>query len=167
LIFARMLTLITSCSVFLWSASFALRRLSSVLKGSMVPENLSFWFDRTIFGLYLLTGENGELAAFKPEMEGTREIWRVGTRSHLIRLSTSDGHIGCTASDGKCTPARPASQVWKRLMDVLRWTRRNTHTIRGAAPGVNQRTSCRESRGSASLPSRMALRGSCRTLRRR
>src|SRR5271166_2337008 len=38
-------------------------------------------------------------------------------------------------------------------VDVLRRTRRNVHTIRGAAPGVNHRTCCRGSLGSASLPS--------------
>ena len=38
-------------------------------------------------------------------------------------------------------------------MDVLRRTRRNADTIRGAAPDLNHRTSCRGSRGSASLPS--------------
>jgi hypothetical protein len=35
----------------------------------------------------------------------------VGTRSRLIRVSMSDGHIRCTASDGGCTLARPASPV--------------------------------------------------------
>jgi hypothetical protein len=29
----------------------------------------------------------------------------------LIRVSASDGRVRCTASDGRCTPARPASQV--------------------------------------------------------
>jgi len=58
---------------------------------------------------------------------------QVGTRSRAIRVSTSDGHLRCTASDGRCTPARPASQVWNASVDVLRRTRRNAHTIRGAA----------------------------------
>jgi hypothetical protein len=38
-------------------------------------------------------------------------------------------------------------------VDVPRRTRRNASTIRGAAPELNHRTSCRGSRGSASLPS--------------
>ena len=58
---------------------------------------------------------------------------------------------GLPASDGRGTRARPASHVWNASVDVLRRTRRNVHTIRGAAPGVNHRTSCRGSRGSASL----------------
>jgi hypothetical protein len=45
-------------------------------------------------------------------------------------------------------------------VDVLRRTRRNVHTIKGAAPGVNLRTSCRGSRGSASLPSPSPPKGS-------
>jgi hypothetical protein len=36
---------------------------------------------------------------------------QVGTRSRSIRVSTSDGYVRCTASDGRCTPARPASHV--------------------------------------------------------
>jgi hypothetical protein len=55
------------------------------------------------------------------------------------------------ASDGRCTRARPASHVWTVSVDVRRRTRRNAYTIRGAAPGLNHRTSCRGSRGSASL----------------
>jgi hypothetical protein len=68
----------------------------------------------------------------------------------LIRGSTSNGHVRCTGSDGRGTPARPASHVWNASVDVLRRTRRNAHTIRGAAPDVIHRTSCRGSRGSAS-----------------
>jgi hypothetical protein len=45
---------------------------------------------------------------------------------------------GVPASNGRCTPARPASHVW------------NAYPISGAAPEVNHRTSCRGSRGSAS-----------------
>ena len=33
----------------------------------------------------------------------------VGTRSRAIRGSTSDDRVGCSASDGRCTPARPRS----------------------------------------------------------
>ena len=58
----------------------------------------------------------------------------VGTRSHVIRLSTSDGHMRCTASDGRGTPARPASHVLNAYVDVLHRTRRNAYTIRGVAP---------------------------------
>ena len=57
---------------------------------------------------------------------------------------------GVVASDGRCTPARPASQVWNASVDVLRRTRRNADTIRGAASDLNHRTSCRGARGSAS-----------------
>ena len=32
--------------------------------------------------------------------------------SHVIRLSASDGHEGCDASNGGRTPARPAWNVW-------------------------------------------------------
>src|SRR6266436_8235568 len=60
---------------------------------------------------------------------------------------------GVPASDGSCTRARPASHVWNASVDVRRRTRRNAYTIRGAAPELNHRTSCRGSRGSASLPS--------------
>ena len=49
--------------------------------------------------------------------------------------------------DGRGTPAPPASHVWNASVDVLRRTRRNAYTIRGAAPDVNHRTSCRASRG--------------------
>jgi hypothetical protein len=38
---------------------------------------------------------------------------------------------------------------WNASVDVLRRTRRNAYAIRGAAPEVNHRTSCRGSRGSA------------------
>ena len=60
----------------------------------------------------------------------------VGTRSRLIRLSTSDGHVPCTACGGRRTPARPASHVRNAYMDVLRRTRRNACTIRGGGPDV-------------------------------
>ena len=46
------------------------------------------------------------------------------------------GRVRCTASDGRGTPARPASQVWNASVEVLRRTRRNVHTIKGAARGV-------------------------------
>ena len=49
---------------------------------------------------------------------------RSWTRSRLIRGGTSDGHVWCTASDGKRTPARPALYVWSASVDVLRRTRR-------------------------------------------
>jgi hypothetical protein len=34
-----------------------------------------------------------------------------GTLSRSMRVSTSDGRVRCTASDGRCTLARPAPQV--------------------------------------------------------
>src|ERR1700751_4029682 len=60
----------------------------------------------------------------------------VGTRSRLIRVRTSDGHVRWSASDGSCTPARPASPDWNASVDVLRRTRRNANTIRGTGPAV-------------------------------
>ena len=83
----------------------------------------------------------------------------VGRRSRAIRGSTSDDRVGCSASDGRCAPARPALYVSKRLLpflpcalasadcigalciiappvNVLRRTRRKPSTIRGAAPDV-------------------------------
>jgi hypothetical protein len=60
----------------------------------------------------------------------------VGTRSRVIRVRTSAGHVGCTASDGRCTLARPGSHVWNASVDVLPRTRRNADTIRGGAPDV-------------------------------
>jgi hypothetical protein len=45
---------------------------------------------------------------------------QVGTRSRLIRVSTSDGLVWRTASDGRYTPARPASHIWKGSVDMLR-----------------------------------------------
>ena len=75
---------------------------------------------------------------------------QVGTRSRSIRGRTSAGDVRCSASDGRSTPARPASHVWNASVDVRRRTRRNVYTIRGAAPELNHRTSCRGLRGSAS-----------------
>ena len=42
-----------------------------------------------------------------------------GTRSRAIRGSTSDNRIGCSASDGRCAPARPALDVSTRLLSFL------------------------------------------------
>jgi hypothetical protein len=39
--------------------------------------------------------------------------WLVGTRSRAIRRSTSDGDVRCSASDGRCTPARPERHVYR------------------------------------------------------
>jgi hypothetical protein len=41
-----------------------------------------------------------------------------------------------TATDGGCTPARPALHLWNASVNVLRRTRRNAYTIGGAAPDV-------------------------------
>ena len=83
----------------------------------------------------------------------------VGTRSRAIRGSRSDDRVGCSASDGRYAPARPALQVSTRLLtflphalastglysvlsiiapsvNVLRRTRRKPSTIRGAATEV-------------------------------
>src|SRR5271165_7029452 len=37
-----------------------------------------------------------------------RNVGTVGTRSRAIRGSTSDGRVGCSASEGRYAPARPA-----------------------------------------------------------
>jgi hypothetical protein len=63
----------------------------------------------------------------------------VGTRSRLIRGSGSAGHVRCSASDGSCTPARPASPVLNASLDSLRRTRRNVDRIRAAAPDLTSR----------------------------
>src|SRR5271167_757926 len=39
----------------------------------------------------------------------------VGTRSRAIRGSSPDDRVGCSASDGRWAPARPALQVSTRL----------------------------------------------------
>jgi len=43
----------------------------------------------------------------------------VGTRSRAIRGSTSDDRVGCSASDGRCIPARPVLHVSTRLLPFL------------------------------------------------
>ena len=81
---------------------------------------------------------------------GAHSQAHVGTRSRAIRGSTSDDRVGCSASDGRCAPARPALDVSTRPLpflpcglsiiapsvNVLRRTRRKPSTIRGAAPDV-------------------------------
>jgi glycine/D-amino acid oxidase-like deaminating enzyme len=60
---------------------------------------------------------------------------QVGTRSRLIRVSTSEGRVWCTASDDRYTPARPASHVWNVSVDVLRRiARERVPTIASASP---------------------------------
>ena len=44
-------------------------------------------------------------------------VWLVGTRSRAIRRSASDGNVRCSASDGGCVPARPASHVHRACED--------------------------------------------------
>src|SRR5271165_6729475 len=82
----------------------------------------------------------------------------VGTRSRAIRGSTSDDRVGCSASEGRYAPARPALHVSPRLspflpcalasamvfglfiiapsVNVLGRNRRKPSTLRGAAPDV-------------------------------
>ena len=81
----------------------------------------------------------------------------VGTRSRAIRGSTSDDRVGCSASHGRCAPARPALHVSTRVLpflpralasadrpfpllrpsvNALRRTRRKPSTIKGAPPDV-------------------------------
>ena len=101
-------------------------------------------------------------------MSGTRSraTAQVGTRSwtrsRLIRGSTSDGHVRCTASDDRCIPARPALQVWNASVDVPRPDAPKRVYDKRRAPDISRRTSCRVSRGSASwsasLPSQLAYR---------
>jgi hypothetical protein len=43
----------------------------------------------------------------------------VGTRSRAIRGSTFDDRVGCSASDARCAPARPALDVSTRLLPFL------------------------------------------------
>ena len=45
-----------------------------------------------------------------------RNVWPVGTRSRAMRGSSSDDRVGCSASDGRCVPARPALHVSTRLL---------------------------------------------------
>ena len=44
---------------------------------------------------------------------------RVGTRSRAIRGSASDDRVGCSASDGRCAPARPALHGSTGLLPFL------------------------------------------------
>ena len=86
----------------------------------------------------------------------------VGARSRAIRGSTSDDRFGCSASNGRCTPARPALPGvacldasfavsatrarecrWSSApsniappVNVLRRARPKPSTIRGAPPDV-------------------------------
>ena len=54
----------------------------------------------------------------------------VGTRSRAIRGSTSDDRVGCSASDGRCAPARPALHVSTRLLTFLPRALASTDCIR-------------------------------------
>ena len=100
----------------------------------------------------------------------------VGTRSRAIRGSTSDDRVGCSASNGRCAPARPALNVSTRLLSFLPRALASADGIRPfpllafcerAAPdapetiddqrrctGCRYRTIYGGSRGSASLPRR-------------
>src|SRR5208337_2559955 len=95
----------------------------------------------------------------------------VGTRSRAIRGSMSDDRVGCSASDGRCAPARPALHVSTRLCRFCH-ARSRVPIVFGpfhycafcerAAPetiddqrrctGCRYRTIYGGSRGSASLP---------------
>src|SRR5271166_1300209 len=48
-----------------------------------------------------------------------RNVGTVGTRSRAIRGSTSDDRVGCSASEGRYAPARPAWHVSPRLSPFL------------------------------------------------
>jgi hypothetical protein len=57
----------------------------------------------------------------------------VGTRSCGTGVACLDGRVRRTVSDGRYALARAASHGWNASVDVLRRTRRNAHTLRGAA----------------------------------
>ena len=71
---------------------------------------------------------NGDVIAFKKAVGAIRRgtfrcvfatCGTVGTRSRAIRGSTSDDRVGCSASDGRCAPARPALHVSTPLLSFL------------------------------------------------
>ena len=78
---------------------------------------------------------------------------QVGTRSRVIRVSTSAGHVRCPASDGSCTLARPASPVWKGVCGHAAPDAPECAYDQRRRSRCGHRTSCRGSSGSASLPS--------------
>ena len=85
---------------------------------------------RTIYG-----GSRGSASLPAPAREACRRVGvlayrrlrrrvfatcgTVGTRSRAIRGSTSDDRVGCSASDARCAPARPALDVSTRLLPFL------------------------------------------------
>jgi hypothetical protein len=52
-----------------------------------------------------------------------RNVGTVGTRSRAIRGSTSDDRVGCSASEGRYAPARPALQHARqhKVQDLSPW----------------------------------------------
>ena len=66
---------------------------------------------------------NGDVVAFKmgrrrnPACPFRRVFATCGTGA--IRGSTSDDRVGCSASEGRCAPARPALYVSTRLLPFL------------------------------------------------
>ena len=54
-----------------------------------------------------------------PRSTRFRTYGAVGTRSRAIRVSTSDDRVGCSASHGRCAPARPALHVSTPLLSFL------------------------------------------------
>ena len=73
---------------------------------------------------------NGDVVAFKMGRGSADPAWpisgrvfatcgTVGTRSRAIRGSTSDDRVGCSASDRRCAPARPALHVSTGLLPFL------------------------------------------------
>ena len=71
---------------------------------------------------------NGDVVAFKMGVGAIRRgpfrrvfatCGTVGTRSRAIRGSTSDDRVGCSASDARCAPARPALDVSTGLLPFL------------------------------------------------
>jgi hypothetical protein len=68
-------------------------------------------------------------------------IGTVGTRSRAIRGSTFDARVACSASDGRCAPARPALHVSTRPLPFLLYALASADCIRPfrliIAPYVN------------------------------
>ena len=69
---------------------------------------MSAWGEKKRVGgsAYRRVGVGGDVSACP-------RVWLVGTRSRAIRRGTSDGDVRCSASDGRCTPARPARHVYR------------------------------------------------------
>src|SRR5271166_6804953 len=73
---------------------------------------------QSTLGLEPLCGRIDCISAKKPgvgRFDWPMPLRLVGTRSRAIRGSMSNDRVGCSASDGRCAPARPALHVSTRL----------------------------------------------------